>query len=247
MNKFARITCALALVIGGVGSAYAGIQINATRVIYPAEQREVTLSMVNNGTTPLLLQSWVDDGDMKESPETTKAPFLLTPPMARVDAGKGQTLRIMFTGANLPQDRESVFWLNVLEIPAKPKISEGEESGNYLQFAIRSRMKIFYRPKGLPGNAFDAADQVTWRVVAKGNGYEAQCTNPTAFNVNIGSVIAKGSSVPQTIESKGGMCPAKGTATLPLNGNLDASGGKLTVDVINDFGGFDKHDVAFTR
>lgn len=247
MNKFTRITCALALVLGGLGSAYAGIQINGTRVIYPADQREVTLSMVNNGTTPVLLQSWIDDGDTKATPETTKAPFLLTPPMARVDPSKGQTLRIMFTGANLPQDRESVFWLNILEIPTKPKATSDGGASNYLQFAIRSRIKIFYRPKGLPGTAFDAADQVTWHVVSKGNGFVAECTNPTAYNVNIGSVVAKGSSVPQTVDPKGGMCPAKGTATLPLNGDLNAAAGKLTVQVINDFGGFDPHDFSFTR
>jgi chaperone protein EcpD len=249
MNKFTRVSCALALVFGGFGSAYAGIQINGTRVIYPADQREVTLSMVNNSADPVLLQSWVDDGDMKSTPETSKSPFLLTPPMSRVDPNKGQTIRIMFTGnaASLPQDRESVFWLNVLEIPPKPKASADADSSNYLQFAIRSRMKIFYRPKGLPGNAFDAIDQVTWRIVPKGDGFVAECTNPGAYNVNVGSVVAKGSSVPQTIESKGGMCPAKGSTTLPVNGDLNAAAGKLTVQVINDFGGFDPHDVPFTR
>lgn len=249
MNKFTRITCALALAFGGFGSAYAGIQINGTRVIYPADQREVTLSMVNNGAEPVLLQSWIDDGDMQATPDNSKAPFLLTPPMARVDPSKGQTIRIMFSGnaANLPQDRESVFWLNVLEIPPKPKGGAEADSNNYLQFAIRSRLKIFYRPKGLAGNAFDAIDQVTWHVVPKGNGYAAECTNPGPYNVSIGSVVAKGSSVPQTVESKGGMCPAKGRETLPLNGDLNAAAGKLTVQVINDFGGFDPHDVPFTR
>ncbi|MGO4502956.1 MULTISPECIES: fimbrial biogenesis chaperone [unclassified Dyella] len=246
MKQLTRIACALALAVGGLSSAYAGIQINGTRVIYPAAEREVTLSMINNGTSPLLLQSWVDDGDLQANPETSKAPFLLTPPMSRVDAGKGQTLRIMFTGGNPPQDRETVFWLNVLEIPTKPKATDGD-SNNFLQFAIRSRIKIFYRPKGLPGNAFDAVDQVTWRVRPDGNGFIAECTNPTPYNVSIASVVAKGSTVPQTIDAKGGMCPAKGTEKLPVNGDLNAAGGKLTVDVINDFGGFESHEVAFSR
>lgn len=246
MKIFARLACALALVAGGAGSANASIQINGTRVIYPADQREVNISMLNNSGAPVLLQSWVDEGNPKDSPETSKAPFILTPPMSRVDPGKGQTLRIMFTGASLPQDRETVFWLNVLEIPAKPKTKQGD-SNNYLQFAIRSRMKIFYRPKGLAGNAFDAVDKVSWRVEKEDNGYVAECNNPTPYFISIGSVNFKGIEVEKNLEPKGGMCPAMGSEKFSLKGNADAAAGKLSVQVINDYGGFDVHEVSFTR
>lgn len=246
MKTFARVACALALALGGAGSAFASIQINGTRVIYPADQREVSLSMVNNSSAPILLQSWVDEGNPKDSPETAKAPFILTPPMSRVDPAKGQTLRIMFTGATLPQDRETVYWLNVLEIPTKPKVKEGD-SNNYLQFAIRSRLKLFYRPKGLPGNAFDAVNQVIWRVLRDGNGYVAECTNPTPYFVSFGSLRFKGTEVEKSLEPKGGMCPAKGSEKFALKGSPDAADGKLTVEVINDYGGFDIHEVSFTR
>lgn len=246
MKTSVRIACALALVLGGAGAANASIQINATRVIYPSDQREVSLSMVNNSSATVLLQSWVDEGNPKDSPATSKAPFILTPPMARVDPGKGQTLRIMFTGANAPQDRETVYWLNVLEIPTKPKTKDGESS-NYLQFAIRSRMKIFYRPKGLPGNAFDAVDKVTWHVAQEGQGYVAECTNPTPYYVSFGSLNFKGVPVEKNLEPKGGMCPPMGSEKFPLRGTDAAAGGKLSIEVINDYGGFDVHEVPFTR
>lgn len=246
MKTFARMACALALVVGGAGSANASLLINGTRVIYPADQREVSLSMENNGSAPILLQSWVDEGNPKDSPETAKAPFILTPPMSRVDPGKGQTLRILYTGASLAQDRETVFWLNVLEIPTKPKAKEGEPN-NYLQFAIRSRLKLFYRPKGLPGNAFDAVDKITWRVEKDGNGYVAECNNPTPYFVSFGSLNFKGVEVEKSLEPKGGMCPPMGSEKFPLKGNADSAVGKLTVEVINDYGGFDIHDVNITR
>lgn len=246
MKTFARIACALALVAGGAGSANASVQINGTRVIYPADQREVSISMVNNSSAPVLLQSWVDEGNPKDNPETSKAPFILTPPMSRVDPGKGQTLRIMFTGSNLPQDRETVYWLNVLEIPTKPKAKENE-SNNYVQFAIRSRLKIFYRPKGLAGNAFDAVEKISWRVERDGKGYVAECSNPTPYFVSFGSLNFKGVDVEKSLEPKGGMCPPMGSEKFPLKGNGDAANGKLTVDVINDYGGFDIHEVPFTR
>jgi P pilus assembly chaperone PapD len=97
-------------------SVKAGIQLNGTRVVYPANEREVSLGLVNDGTEARLVQSWVDSGDVRERPEDSKAPFIITPPMTRVDPGKGQTLRIIFSGTTMPQDRESVFWLNILEI-----------------------------------------------------------------------------------------------------------------------------------
>ncbi|WP_164737994.1 fimbrial biogenesis chaperone, partial [Xanthomonas perforans] len=88
--------------------AMAGVVITGTRVVYPANQREVTVKLNNNGTVPALVQSWVDTGDMASSPTSSNAPFVLSPPVFRVDPSKGQSLRLMFTGAPLPQNKESV-------------------------------------------------------------------------------------------------------------------------------------------
>ena len=248
MNVYRRALCVLALGLAGLSSAYAGIQINGTRVIYPADQREVSVSMVNNGTEPRLIQAWVDSGDASERPQNSKAPFLVTPPMARIDPTKGQTLRIMITGANLPQDRESVFWLNVLEIPPKPKAlnSDNGRDQNFLQMAVRSRLKMFYRPKGLPSSPDGAVDMLSWHLVSHGNSYAVECTNNTPYNVSFGDVVFKNTTPVQAV-SKGGMCPAMGKGEFAMSGNPDASGGKLVLTVINDYGGFNNHEANFAR
>ncbi len=45
-------------------------------------------------------------------------PFTATPPVSRIDAKRGQTIKLMYTASSaLPKDRESVFWFNVLEVP----------------------------------------------------------------------------------------------------------------------------------
>ena len=97
------------LVITAAFPACGSVVISGTRVIYPATEREVTVKMENKGSSPVLIQSWVDNGDQNSTPDTAKAPFLLTPPINRVNAGKGQTLRIRFTGETLPQDKESIY------------------------------------------------------------------------------------------------------------------------------------------
>ncbi|ECD2798445.1 hypothetical protein EXB32_13050 [Salmonella enterica subsp. enterica serovar Stanley] len=47
-------------------------------------------------------------------------PFMITPPLAKISAKGEQLLRVILMDAkHLPLDRESVFWLNVQEIPLK--------------------------------------------------------------------------------------------------------------------------------
>ncbi len=74
------------------------------------------------------------------------APFIVLPPIVRIEPGKGQSWRLVFNGSRLPQDRESLFWFNLLDIPPEPK---NGKTDNYLQLAIRSRIKLFYRPAGV--------------------------------------------------------------------------------------------------
>ena len=73
--------------------------------------------MKNEGKAPYVVQAWLDAGEGKN-----KTPFLTTPPLSRLDPGMENILRIMRVSSNeLPADRESVFWLNVKEIPRRPK------------------------------------------------------------------------------------------------------------------------------
>ncbi|WP_348253599.1 fimbria/pilus periplasmic chaperone, partial [Salmonella enterica] len=70
-----------------------------------------------------------------------KVTFVITPQVSRIDPQKGQWLRITYMGTTLPQDRESLFWFTVLEIPPKSKAKQGE-SLNQLHLAFRTRIKL---------------------------------------------------------------------------------------------------------
>ncbi len=68
----------------------------------------------------------------------------MTPPLFAMKGKKENTLRILdATNNQLPQDRESLFWMNVKAIPSmdKSKLTE-----NTLQLAIISRIKLYHRP-----------------------------------------------------------------------------------------------------
>ncbi len=128
---------------------YANVVINTTRVIYQEANKDIVVQLINNGNAPSLVQAWIDDGDLNSTPETARVPFLLSPPVVKVAANNGQQLRIKKIGAQLATDRESVFYLNVLDIPPVPENLQGK---NTLQLAVKSRIKMFYRPKGLKVN-----------------------------------------------------------------------------------------------
>lgn len=215
--------------------SYAGVVITGTRLIYPADAKEITVKLNNNGTLPALVQSWVDTGDVKSTPTSSKAPFVLSPPVARIDPNKGQSLRLMFTGANMPQNQESVFWFNLLEIPPKP---EGTSDANILQMAFRSRIKIFYRPTNLPGTPDDAVKQVQWKVVpaAAGKGYALQAYNPSAYFVSEVE-LALVSGKQRDISENGMVAPGETKQfALPTLTSTPPSGAAVEFNAINDYG-----------
>lgn len=158
----------LATAFLAASNASADIVISGTRIIYPQSSKDVVVNLDNHGTKPLLVQTWLDDGRDGVNPEELKLPFIITPPVSRIDPKKGQSVRITYTGIPLPQDRESLFWFNVLEIPPKSKAAD-KENLNQLQLAFRTRIKFFYRPDGLKGSAGEAAEHLTWTQKKEGN------------------------------------------------------------------------------
>lgn len=215
-------------------SAHASVVITGTRVIFPGENREVTVRLLNDGDTPALVQTWIDTGNEKQSPEQIAVPFALTPSIFRLDQDKGQSLRLLYTGEPLPEDRESLFWLNVLEVPPKADSSDG---ANRIQLAFRTRIKMMYRPAGLPGNATAAAEQLRWEIVRQPDGQDlaVKVTNPNAYVVNFGSIELVADGHKYALQP--GFVRPKESVTLPAHG-MKAAPVRAMVDysMIDDWG-----------
>ncbi|MCK7319188.1 fimbrial biogenesis chaperone [Enterobacter cloacae] len=171
----------LASLLLSAGNAWANIVINGTRVLYPENNKEVIVQLINTGDAPALVQSWIDDGDINSTPETANVPFLLSPPVVKVSEHNGQQLRIKKLPANLPGDSESVFFLNVLDIPPKP---ENIQNQNTVQLAIKSRIKMFYRPASLTGTLDNATEKLT--LIASGNAF--RIVNDSPFHITVANI-----------------------------------------------------------
>lgn len=158
-------------------SSSAGIVVNSTRVIYSADKKEVTVSLKNTGTHAALVQSWLDTGDPTAVPKNINVPFVIMPPITRIDGGKGQTLRLIYTGGTLPADRESIFWLNVLAVPPK----KNDANHHLLNVAYQTRIKLFYRPTNQSINVDAAAKKLQWTTASGA----LNVTNPTPYYISL--------------------------------------------------------------
>lgn len=144
----------MVLVFIASAGAHASVTMLGTRVIYPADAGEQALRFSNPDDHPNLVQVWIDDGRAGAADtDALPSPFLVVPPVFRVEPRGGQVVRLSYVGMALPQDRESLFFLNFLQVPALKADSVGD---NQLVLTVRSRMKLFYRPASLASEA-DAA------------------------------------------------------------------------------------------
>lgn len=214
--NFLRNILLVGLMMAGGTAAQAGIIIGGTRVIFDGSKKEASLSVNNPDDSPYLVQSWID----MQSEGGGKVPFIITPPLYRLDKGQKNIERIVLTGT-LPQDRESLFWLNIKSIPS------ATTAVNSLQIAVKSRIKLIYRPAGLKRSTpEEQASKLVWRRV----GDRIQVTNPTDYVMNFNEITVGR----KQLQNVSWVLPHS-TATLPLPSQV--SNGAVVFKIINDYGG----------
>ncbi|EMO4452096.1 molecular chaperone [Klebsiella michiganensis] len=211
MQKYLKVLIAGWLLVGA--AAHAGVVTGGTRLIYPGGKKESSLSVTNNDATPYLIQSWVESNK-------GAAPFLLTPPLFRLEGEQQTRLRVIYSGG-LPENKESMFWMNIKAIPS----SQAKAGANTLQIAIKTRIKLIYRPKSIEGTPEMVTEQLRWTR----SGNTLQVMNPTAFYMNFAEVKVGGVEVKEA----NWVGPGE-TARFQLPG---VSAGALQWKLINDYGG----------
>ena len=193
----------------------ASVVVSGTRVIYPADARDVSVALTNAGDTPSLVQVWIDRGD----PDST--------PVTRINAHGGQAIRIAYLGEVAPVDRESVYWLNVLEVPA----TQAAPERNVLQLAYRTRIKLFYRPVGLAASPEQAAEQLHWELERGPGRWTLVARNESPYSVSLRRV-GLGNDEHQ-VTARGSLIPAQSSRRFGIEPLATSQG---FFDWINDYG-----------
>ncbi len=219
---------ALALACLIPAAAQAALTLSATRLVITDDKRSASLVVRNPGKEPYAAQVWVNT---ETDDTTTEVPLIPAPALFRLGAGEEQLVTINRLPSDLPADRESVFYFNLQEIPQK---SEG--AANTLRIALRTRIKVFYRPSQFKGDPTLRLKELHWyRTREQGQDY-LMVDNPTPFHFSFVTLRAQsaGKSHPLTVAP---MLAPLSRQRYPVNIAL-GSDARLSVAAINDYGGF---------
>lgn len=197
--------------------ASAGVEIGGTRLIYDGSSKQASISVSNPDDRPFLIQSWVNKQEDGDDNDTT---FITTPPLFRLDPHSQNSVRVALSQDRLPQDKESVYWLNIKSIPAN-----SGHATNELLIAVKTRLKLIYRPAGLPGDPTIAWQKLTF---SRKNG-TLFVSNPTPFSVSFYDLKVNG----KEIKSVPMILPGQEVSLEPRA----EAGMKIRWRAINDFGG----------
>jgi len=162
----------------------ASVVVTGTRVIYDETKKESVVRLRQTGEVPVLVQLWLDDGDDNLEAHTKQTPFLITPAVTRMDPDAGQSVRIQRVGEAISQDRETLMFFNVLEIPFAPT-AQRNAGDNFIQFSSRARLKFFYRPKGLRPEPEKVHQLLRFSLLPERNErgeWQVRISNPTPYH-----------------------------------------------------------------
>ncbi|MGD9699986.1 fimbrial biogenesis chaperone [Acinetobacter sp.] len=223
--------------------SWANIVMVGTRVIFPAESNEKTLQFSNNGDIPYIVQIWLDKGNNASTPENADAPFVVNPPLFRINPHKGQMARLIYVPQTaLPQDRESIFYLNFKQIPA---LQESSADQNKLIFLVKNRLKVFYRPKSIIGNVEAMSQKWTYTLQQQTKGSTVTVHNQTGYYANLTTATLKVKQQSYSIDPKSvAMIAPYSNATWPLPKKVTADQDSvLSVTYVNDYGAIARQDI----
>lgn len=214
LSLFRNASLAALVTLTSFQASAGGVALGATRIIYPQGSAQVSLPVNNSDeTSRFLIQSWVEDASGKKT-----AAFSVTPPLFAIEPQKENTLRISYTGAPLPTDRETLYWFNSKAIPQS---DEKSRTLNTLQVASLSRIKLFVRPAGLQPKPNDAPQQLRFSRA----GGELVVHNPTPYHLTLVNIKDGSAGLPNT------MVAPMATAAIPSTGS-----GPVSYRTINDYG-----------
>lgn len=157
-----------------------GIQLGQTRVVITPGEHSSYFNIMSHDDRPYVISAFVLDENNKRS-----RAFAVDPGIFQLPGREKVSVRVLQL-ESLPVDQESLFWLQVNSLVARSDSST--KDSNALNLALGQRIKLFYRPTGLDGDAKYAAENLQWHLK---DGY-LTAVNPTKFWISMSSITING-------------------------------------------------------
>lgn len=228
MNKLGRIVLAMLMSLAITNQAIAAFVLNSSRYIYEEGKKNISFEVTNESDKNYGGQVWIDNVNA-----STDVYLVPAPPFFKVAGKEKQIVRIMKVSDALPSDHETLFWLNVQEIPPKPTSADGT---NTIALAMNTRVKIFYRPKSLIKGRqgaekklqFITKDGVTW------------LKNPTPYYMAVIKVLSGKQEIVLSNSVMNKLAQLAPFSEISMGKNIN---GSMSIEAINDWGGIEKYAI----
>lgn len=208
--------------------ADAALTLSATRLVITDDKRSASLVVRNPSQDTYAAQVWANT----EADDTTTAvPLIPTPAMFRLGPDQEQLVTVNRLPNTLPTDRESLFYFNLQEIPQKT-----ETTGNALRIALRTRIKVFYRPGHLKGEPTHRLKELRWHHERENGADYLVVDNPTPFHFSFVQLHVRSAGKTHALTVAPMVAPlSRQRYRVDISLGADA---RLSVAAINDYGGF---------
>ncbi|KJG55375.1 fimbrial chaperone protein [Photobacterium kishitanii] len=211
-------------------SAFAAFILNGTRFIYDEGRKNISFEISNESKYTYGGQVWIDNVLLPKE----DVAFVPMPSFFKVDGGQKQVVRIMKITDKLPKDKESIFWLNVQEIPPVNK-----DRNNVMVVAVNTQVKLLYRPTSIIKGRENAESKMTLK--KDGSSYFLHNPTPYYFAVTELKVNGKAALLSKELSNNLGMISPK-SSTL-LSGVKLAPSSKVIIGAIDDYGALNTYEV----
>ncbi|EDM9065172.1 fimbrial chaperone protein [Salmonella enterica subsp. enterica serovar Give] len=228
MNKVLKKALIASVVLLMSHQSMAAFTLNGTRFIYEEGKKNISFEVSNEAKETYGGQVWVDNTTQNRD----DVYIVPTPPFFKVKPGQKQIVRLMNVNP-LPADRESLFWLNVQEVPPKPENTEG----SVLAIAMNTQVKLLYRPKAIIDGRREAEKKITISTVNN----KTVLKNPTPYYFAVTGIRHNGTPVMLSKSELNALAQLAPYSEVSLGSK--SLRGKVAVEAINDWGGEQRYEI----
>lgn len=229
MSKHKKISLFILLSLLVSSHAIGAFVLNGTRFIYEEGQKNISFEVKNMSNNTYGGHIWIDNTIQNKQ----NVYIIPSPPIFKINKKEKQIIRLMKVNDALPKDRESLFWLNVQELPPRPKKVEGSA----LALALDTQVKLLYRPKYLAASRKNAEKKIT---ITQRNG-SFFLKNPTPFFFAIMFLKSNKKEIKLNQQAAQNIATFSPFSEVSL-GKISLNN-RVTIGAINDWGGMENYEL----
>lgn len=162
-------------------SAFAGVLANKSRVIFDSSGDEQTLLIANTNDYPVIVQTWVDNGNGNP---LSVVPLVVTPSTFRLEPKEMHALKIInISDKTTASSSELIYWLNLYEIPPKDT-NINDINKSRVDLTMNTQHKIFIRPPHLDSFPSDIEKYITFTLIEKNKDNFLLVKNTSSYHIS---------------------------------------------------------------